>query len=107
MSFGKRTTVVRLLAGLSMNAVARSAGIDPAYVMRIERGQHTPSREVVLSLARALGMDIEDTDRYLFLAGYAPNTDWQSRAADYRRRLEIIELALVGIDRGGTDERTT
>lgn len=94
------TRARRSAAALSMNALARAAGIDPAYVLRIERGTHRPSRSVALELARVLGLDALETDRYLFAAGHAPERDWQAIAEDYRRRLDAIDRAVAGLGPG-------
>jgi transcriptional regulator with XRE-family HTH domain len=70
----------RCEAGLSQNQLARLAGIDPAYINRIERKQHRgkPSRTVVLGLIDALDLDIDEGDRLLFAFGYAGQIDWQA-----------------------------
>jgi len=72
-------TRLRLQAGLSQNQLARIAHIDPAYVNRIERklGRHSPSRDVVLRLCEALGLDVDDGDRLLYAFGFAGRVDWQ------------------------------
>jgi transcriptional regulator with XRE-family HTH domain len=59
--FGSMLRQLRVDAGLSQNALARDAGIDPSYVNRCERGSRSPSRQVVLSLSRAL--DCTDVNR--------------------------------------------
>jgi transcriptional regulator with XRE-family HTH domain len=67
---------VRLSAGLSLNALARRAGVDPGYLHRIENappaGPHVPRRPVVQALGRALGLDLSQTDDLLVRAGYSP-----------------------------------
>lgn len=62
-------------AGLSCNELARAVGIDPSYVSRLERGEREPPRRpVVERLAAALQLGLEDQDRLLVAAGYAPAT---------------------------------
>jgi transcriptional regulator with XRE-family HTH domain len=97
VTFGEQTRRYRERCGLSMGAVARSAGIDPAYVLRIERDTHWPGRSVVLRLAGAFGLTAADQDRYLFLAGHAPCRDYQTLSESYARRLADIDRALVGL----------
>ena len=47
---------VRLAQKLSLREVARAAGIDAGYLSRIERGEAQPSSEVLLRIARVLGL---------------------------------------------------
>jgi transcriptional regulator with XRE-family HTH domain len=61
---------------MSLNELARRAGVDPAYIHRIEaRGAHRPPlprRPVVVAIAAALGSDARQTDQLLALAGHTP-----------------------------------
>ncbi len=74
--FGARVQALRLAAGLSLNELARRAGVDPAYIHRIEarRPQRPtlPRRGVVLAIAAALGSNPRQTDQLLALAGHTP-----------------------------------
>jgi len=74
--FGARVRALRLDAGLSLNELARRAGVDPAYIHRIEarRAQRPalPRRGVVLAIASALGSERRQTDELLALAGHTP-----------------------------------
>jgi transcriptional regulator with XRE-family HTH domain len=76
LEFGARVHALRLQASLSLNELARRAGVDPAYIHRIEarRAQRPtlPRRGVVLSIAAALGSDPRQTDQLLALAGHTP-----------------------------------
>ncbi|MDQ6673109.1 MAG: helix-turn-helix transcriptional regulator [Chloroflexota bacterium] len=75
-AFGAMLRALRLQAGMSLNQLARRAGVDPAYVHRIEaRGPQRPPlprRAVVVALAAAFGSDGRQTDQLLALAGHAP-----------------------------------
>lgn len=67
----------RYFAGLSQNAWARAAGIDPAYVNRLERDKTnatTPSIKVLENLAQAAGdyASSQVRTRLLLAAGYCP-----------------------------------
>ena len=53
--FQRRLAQARKRAGLSQNALS-AAGISGAYVHLIERGQRTPSLQVIDQLARHLGV---------------------------------------------------
>ena len=62
-------------AGLSCNELARAVGVDPSYISRLERSEREPPRRrVVEGLAVALQLGLEDQDRLLVSAGYAPAT---------------------------------
>jgi transcriptional regulator with XRE-family HTH domain len=75
-AFGAAVHELRLAAGLSLNQLARGAGVDPAYVHRIESRTTDrpplPRRSVVLAIAAALGLERRRADRLLAQAGYAP-----------------------------------
>jgi len=76
LAFGASVRALRQGAGLSLNELARRAGVDPAYIHRIEaRGAQRPPlprRGVVLSIAAALGLDTRQADQLLALAGHTP-----------------------------------
>ena len=62
-------------ADLSCNELARAVAVDPSYISRLERGEREPPRRpVVERLAGALQLELEDQDRLLVSAGYAPAT---------------------------------
>jgi len=61
--------------GLSCNELARAVGVDPSYISRLERNdREPPRRRVVERLAEVLELELEDQDRLLVSAGYAPAT---------------------------------
>jgi transcriptional regulator with XRE-family HTH domain len=76
LAFGAAVRQRRQTAGLSLNELARRAGVDPAYIHRIEaRGAQRPPlprRAVVLAIAAALGCGPGQTDQLLALAGHTP-----------------------------------
>ncbi|SRR6266851_4944701 len=76
LAFGASVRALRLQAGLSLNELARRAGVDAAYIHRIEaRGAQRPPlprRAVVLAIAAALGQDARRADQLLALAGHTP-----------------------------------
>jgi transcriptional regulator with XRE-family HTH domain len=75
-AFGAAVRRLRQEAGLSLNELARRAGVDPAYIHRIEaRGAQRPPlprRPVVLAIGAALGCSSAQSDQLLALAGHAP-----------------------------------
>ena len=76
LAFGGAVRALRQQAGLSLNALARLAGVDPAYIHRMEsvggKRPPLPRRGVVRSIAAALGCDPRQTEQLLALAGHAP-----------------------------------
>ncbi len=77
LAFGATVRALRVDRGISLNELARRAGVDPAYVHRIEaRGPNRPPlprRPVVQALAAGLGCDARQTDQLLALAGHVPD----------------------------------
>jgi transcriptional regulator with XRE-family HTH domain len=77
LAFGATVRALRVQAGISLNELARRAGVDPAYVHRIEsRGAQRPPlprRPVVVAIAAAFGSDARQTDQLLALAGHTPS----------------------------------
>ena len=56
---------------LSQNELSKRAGVDVAYVNRLERGHmRMPSREVVMALANGLGLGAAERSALLRSAGY-------------------------------------
>jgi transcriptional regulator with XRE-family HTH domain len=76
--FGALLRSLRVRSGLSQNQLARRAGVDPAYVNRLERASPTssslPSRKVVLALADTLDVGPVDGERLLVAAGLCPES---------------------------------
>lgn len=112
LPFGRLLRQLRIRAGLSQNQLARSAGIDPAYVNRLERApddsQAMPRRQVILNLYGALHdaaeqhrvwMGPEECDRLLASAGLLPESIVTAGGWDifiHRIRAEVREgLATV------------
>src|SRR5882724_11109954 len=89
LSFPALVRALRIRRGLSQNQLARQAGVDPAYVNRIERmpkDHSMPSRKVVLALWDALEATEADRERLLVAAGYCPEIIRQAGGWDPYRR---------------------
>jgi transcriptional regulator with XRE-family HTH domain len=95
-TFGQLLRRVRAERGFSQNELARQAGIDPAYVNRLERlgPGRMLGRQIALALAMALEMSYAERDRFLFTAGLSPETDWQARCEDAEAALQSVRDAL-------------
>ena len=74
LGFGRAVKRRRQAVGLSLNQLAHRAGVDPAYIHRIESSPRPPlaRRPVVLAIAAALQLDPHQTDALLAQAGYVP-----------------------------------
>ena len=76
--FGALLRSLRVRMGFSQNQLARMAGVDPAYVNRLERApaesSSLPSRKVVLALADSLEDGPVDLERLLVAAGLCPES---------------------------------
>lgn len=92
--FGSLLAHYRRESGLSQNALARRAGVNPGTVNRLESGQRAPTnRDLVLLLADALGLVAADRDRLLAAAGHLPIAFDQTAVADPTLRLVAGILA--------------
>jgi UTP--glucose-1-phosphate uridylyltransferase len=61
----------RTRAGLTRGDLAQLVGLDTSYVYRIETGNRRPSRESLMALAEALGLNVDSINEWLAIAGYA------------------------------------
>lgn len=104
-TFGAMLRRLRVERAISQNELARSAGADPAYVNRLERAGEqqaggkvirfsVPGRDIVLALADAMDLSYAERDRLLFLAGLAPEIDWQARCEDAEAALQTVREAV-------------
>jgi len=98
---------MRLDANVSIAAVGRAAGIDPAHIRRIEAGQARPSNAVLVAIGVVLGADL--SIRYFPGSGprihdrfQAPMTEALLRALHARWRAEL-EVPISRPSRGVID----
>jgi transcriptional regulator with XRE-family HTH domain len=57
---------------MSQLMLSTEAGVTPRHVSFVESGRANPSREMVLTLARALDVPLRERNQMLLAAGYAP-----------------------------------
>jgi transcriptional regulator with XRE-family HTH domain len=57
---------------LSQSRLAEAAGFDHSYVSRLESGTRMPTRDAVVKLADAMGLDEHQRDALLASAGFMP-----------------------------------
>ena len=104
--FGALLRSLRVRMGFSQNRLARLAGVDPAYVNRLERAapesSSLPSRKVVLALAESLEAGPVDVERLLVAAGLCPESI--VRLGGWEQSLGDI-AAVLGDPRLTTDDR--
>ncbi len=94
-------------AGLTRLAVARAAGVDDAYVGRVEDGRGCPSLETYQRLAAALGLDLSvrlypNTGPTVRDRHSAPMLEGVLQALDRRWR-PLTEVAVRSPSRGWID----
>ena len=55
--------------------LSKKVGVDPSYLNRIEAGDRpAPLRDVTIALASALRLSPAERDRFVFAAGYTPDS---------------------------------
>jgi len=69
--FGRLLREWRARRGMSQLALAVEAGVSSRHLSFVETGRATPSREMVVLLARALDVPFRDRNDLLTAAGYA------------------------------------
>lgn len=92
--FGQLLSQWRRLRGKSQLDLAVDASVSPRHVSFVETGRSSPSREMVLTLASALGVPLREQNALLLAAGFAPvfhETDLDApELAPARRALDLI-----------------
>lgn len=73
---------------VSMRELARRTNVDPSYISRIEKNEHTPSRQVVINIAKALN---EDVNEFLIKAGYTPNNENILLTDENKKKIEMAD----------------
>src|ERR671911_2262173 len=58
---------------MSQLVLSHEAGVTQRHVSFVESGRANPSREMVLTLARALDVPLRERNQILLAAGYAPH----------------------------------
>ena len=61
---GKRIKIVRQRNGLTQDQLAEQVGLSPKYISGIERGVENPTMDILLRVAKMLG--VEPYDLFLF-----------------------------------------
>lgn len=61
---GKRIKIVRQRNGLTQDQLAEHVGLSPKYISGIERGVENPTMDILLRVAKILG--VEPYDLFLF-----------------------------------------
>jgi transcriptional regulator with XRE-family HTH domain len=61
---GKRIKIVRQRNGLTQDQLAEQVGLSPKYISGIERGVENPTMDILIRLAKMLG--VEPYDLFLF-----------------------------------------
>ena len=72
MPFHQQRELLRKQSGLSYEQLAARCGSNPGYVWPLCQGRRKPSRDFIWRLSLALGLDLDQTDELLALAGLLP-----------------------------------
>ncbi len=91
-AFGLIVRERREALGMSQRALARAAGVTPAYVSLIEHGRRQPVREVVERLAQTLAAGEHERNAILRAAGYAP-----ASGGELSKRASSVMVRLDGV----------
>lgn len=62
--WGQRIKRLRKTGDLTAIGIAEAAGITPQYLHAIERGEYSPSDEVKLRIAEAMGVKVSEIFSY-------------------------------------------
>jgi transcriptional regulator with XRE-family HTH domain len=81
----------RQALGLTQSAVAARVGVARSYIAGIERGHANPSLDVIIRLARALGLELDLTLRSPVIVG-----DRRQRDAVHARCSGYVDRRLLG-----------
>ena len=93
--FAQRIIHWRNLRKLSQMELALTAGISQKHLSYLELGRSRPSQEMVLLLAKVLGLPLRESNDLLAAAGYAPVFLSRSlNAPEMRPVFDAIELML-------------
>jgi transcriptional regulator with XRE-family HTH domain len=94
VSFGGLLRQHRRRRGASQEQLAFDAEVSTRHLSFLETGKARPSREMVLALARALGLELRDRNALLGAAGfasvYATSALSSLRLAPVRRAIDLI-----------------
>jgi len=89
--FGNLLKSLRERHGVSQSKLAERATFDHSYVSRLESGARMPTRDAVLRLGEAMGLEMTDIDSLLASAGFLPK-DVSSLLSNEPALGEVLEM---------------
>lgn len=95
ITFGQTLATLRVRRELSQSELARHAGVDASTISLMERNQRNASRAMVMDLAQALELDIDDTDLLREAAGYRARSTPEVDA--FRRLSPDVQRAMLAM----------
>jgi len=81
----------RIRLGLTLPALSTKSGVSFAYLSRIEKAQRYPSANVLLKIAKPLGLDYKEL---LSLAGYLASEQPMSPVQEKHKLLAELDILL-------------
>ena len=98
MTTGERIRAARLNAGLTQRALAEKCGIAAGTVQQYERGVRQPRIGLLVRIAIALGVRLEDlTGTETFESGAEFDKAWNERAERMRRAKQEEQNRLCAV----------
>lgn len=86
----------RLTKGLGLRETARTARVDPTWLMRLEQGHYTsPDPRNLMKVARALEIDVEDL---YAIAGLTSGTGLPGLAPYLRAKYDLPDDAVTQLE---------
>lgn len=99
MNFEQFVRAKRERAGLSLRETAERAGVNQAYLSRVEAGRVPPSDHLIKGLAEVLSCD---QDELLLLAGRVPQTVQRMvERSPYQATMALKNIALMSVAEPG------
>ena len=104
--------------GVSQDEVAGRAELDSGYITNLHEGiKDNPSRDAVIRLGYGMTLSLNQIDKLLFVAGYAPITNqrlsWDDLVDEYqewsrwRARTSSVESPQAARPRGRSSSRSS
>jgi len=90
--FPQMLRALRAAKGISQRQLAEAISVHPSYISKLEKGQEKPARELVETLARALGVE---PVQVVLAAGHLPR-EFAAAIAEHKELQRLLDLASGG-----------
>jgi transcriptional regulator with XRE-family HTH domain len=103
--FGRLLRLHRTLGGWSLAQLARTVGVDPSYISRLECGNRLPSAPVVRALCTGLGLTDADAQHFALVAFGMLEGDPIADALEHAATVRQAEAVLAACPCGACTAR--